>query len=313
MKFFKTKFLGLALVGLILGACSQMATYENADLMNEQAAANKAGFTMTPFGMGNESLAIYADAACGTDCFIANDPTTFFYQKGRSNFNPQIYVDYTVYQDATHIYYRFKIGASNSSKPTIDKVNGETMPSNTTIHEVRYALHEGWKACDVVSRTFVISRGGQGSGATQVEIKLDYNLFNVCSDDDEVAETCPESFSWKRDANDANTIIFEYTPHKSKIGAEIQITTPQITGYESKDGKTYTEFGNIDKANGGLRWIGDLVCGEEITFTIKFTPESCKNTNNLPANIASTFNVKDDMGGNKLTGEPIEGACVSGS
>jgi hypothetical protein len=74
MKNFKTKFLGLALAGLILGACSQTGTYETADLMNEQAtAANKAGFKLTPFGSGNENAAILAGGGdCETDCIDEN-------------------------------------------------------------------------------------------------------------------------------------------------------------------------------------------------------------------------------------------------
>jgi hypothetical protein len=59
MNTFKNRLLGLALVGLMLGGCSQMATFEEADLMNEQAVANKAGFTMNPFGIGgNENAAV---------------------------------------------------------------------------------------------------------------------------------------------------------------------------------------------------------------------------------------------------------------
>ncbi|WP_332912018.1 hypothetical protein [Algoriphagus boritolerans] len=60
----KLKFLGLALVGLILGACSQTGTYETADLMNEQAAANKAGFNLTPFGMGGANASLSTCANC---------------------------------------------------------------------------------------------------------------------------------------------------------------------------------------------------------------------------------------------------------
>jgi hypothetical protein len=59
MNTLKNRFFGLALVGLMLGGCSQMATFEDADLMNEQAVANKVGFTMNPFNVGgNENAAI---------------------------------------------------------------------------------------------------------------------------------------------------------------------------------------------------------------------------------------------------------------
>jgi len=53
MRIFTTKLLGLALTGLILSSCSQMATFDDADLANEQAVAEKAGFKLTPFGATN--------------------------------------------------------------------------------------------------------------------------------------------------------------------------------------------------------------------------------------------------------------------
>ena len=88
------------------------------------------------------------------------------------------------------------------------------------------------------------------------------------------------------------------------------MTTPQIAGYEALDGKVYSTFGN--PSSGGLRWNGDLVCGQEISFKIKFTPIDCTGEPSPEVNMVSTFNVKD-LGGNKLTGKPITGICVSGS
>lgn len=76
MKNFKTKFLGLALAGLILGACSQTGTYETADIMNEQAVANKAGFKLTPFGTGNENARAFG-GDCTTDCLQRGVAHTF--------------------------------------------------------------------------------------------------------------------------------------------------------------------------------------------------------------------------------------------
>lgn len=80
MKNFKTKFLGLALAGLILGACSQTGTYENADLMNEQAVANKAGFKLTPFGSSNENARTFpssTDCSNPLNCLVKGEPITF--------------------------------------------------------------------------------------------------------------------------------------------------------------------------------------------------------------------------------------------
>lgn len=303
---------GLALLSAaLLFSCSQIDTFESADLQAEANEASKSGFNLTPFGSTNgENNAVYSDEACIDECFKPNDPDSYFYLNGRENYNPQIFTDYKVYQTATHIFYEFSIAASNSSNPSILSytLNGTTTSVGSNSFTVSYLLPAGWIACDKVSRTFTITRAGSGGGATGVTIPIDYKLIKICVDE---PETCEPSFVWNRDQNDANTIIFEYTPHRSKAVAEIQITTPQITAFEAKDGKVYSQFGNISQGNGGLRWTGELVCGQTITFTIKFTPINCNNPNNLPANMVSNFVVKD-MGGNKLQGNPIQGDCVVG-
>lgn len=65
MKKLFTNFLGLALSVMVLASCSQMATYEQADLTPEEVAtAAKNGFNLTPYGTGgNENASL---ATCGT-------------------------------------------------------------------------------------------------------------------------------------------------------------------------------------------------------------------------------------------------------
>lgn len=53
MKIFTTKMLGLVISALLLGACSQMATYENEDLTNGLEKADQPGFKLSPFNAGN--------------------------------------------------------------------------------------------------------------------------------------------------------------------------------------------------------------------------------------------------------------------
>jgi hypothetical protein len=312
MKTFRNRFLGMALVGLILGGCSQMATFEDADLMNEQAAAEKAGFKLDPFGISSgENSAVYSDDACQTQC-ITEDPNTWFYLNGREYFNPVIWIDYKVWQTPTRIFYEFKIGASNQGNHSIASYsvdNGASVANTGKTFTVDYPLPANWIGCDLVSRKFNITRTGGGGGATGVEITVDYNLIPIC-DDDVVNEVCTEAFRYERDDQDMNIITFYYTPSRDKADAEIQFTLPQVTAYEPLDGKTYSTFGNWgnQNASSGIRWNGSLSCGVEISFKLKFTPISCTNSNNLPANMVANFVVKD-MGGNKLNGPPIEGAC----
>ncbi|PZX54589.1 hypothetical protein LV84_02742 [Algoriphagus ratkowskyi] len=53
MKTFTTKMLVLVTSALLLGACSQMATYENEDLNNGLEKADELGFILNPYGTTN--------------------------------------------------------------------------------------------------------------------------------------------------------------------------------------------------------------------------------------------------------------------
>jgi hypothetical protein len=50
MKIFNTKLLALVTSAMLLGACSQMATYENEDLTNSLEKADQSGFKLNPYG-----------------------------------------------------------------------------------------------------------------------------------------------------------------------------------------------------------------------------------------------------------------------
>lgn len=49
MKIFMTQLLGIAFSALLLGACSQVATYENDDLTNSVEKVDQPGFTLSPY------------------------------------------------------------------------------------------------------------------------------------------------------------------------------------------------------------------------------------------------------------------------
>lgn len=289
----------------VLFSCNQVETFEIDDLNLNQEVLDRDGVTLTALNPNfMDFLNVYQVDACENFCIIPDDPTTYHVLSGRETYNPQIYVDYSVYHDDEKIYYNFTIAASNSSSPTIASVNG--VPVGETSYSIEFDLPEDWEGCDLVERSFTVVRAGGGGGATGLTIETAYRLIPICVEEPD--DLCPEDFSYERSGDDNNTILFKFTPKATLAFAEIQITTPQIADWESLDGKNYEEFGA--GANGGLRWIGDLVCGEEITFELRFTPEAC-GQGNPNVNLVSTFNVKD-LGGNKLTGQPIRSECISG-
>lgn len=187
MKNFKTKFLGLALAGLILGACSQTGTYETADLMNEQAVANKAGFTMTPFSSG------------GGENFKVSDTETVYTNE---TFNVAV----TAYNDCENTYFtitriegnmtvRVKqpgVASTQTNGPTI--LDGGTTVTTTVPHS------EDWEDGDDVTISYYVSGLGGGSNNNFQSGIITYNLVDVCSGcDDEFSAvtTCSEDGSMR--------------------------------------------------------------------------------------------------------------------
>lgn len=171
MRTFKTNLLGLALAGLILGACSQTATYETADLMNEQASA-KAGFNLSPFGMGGENLAI-SDAPC-----IDATSGAAFAQTFTGNYNSNFSASIKVYNTLTHIIYEFG-GTYDCIKLT--DFNG----SEITLEGNQYKVPlSNWKHGDQKAQNFWVGRNGcsgQGSGQAVI-IPTSYNLIGICTE-----------------------------------------------------------------------------------------------------------------------------------
>ncbi|MGM0943860.1 MAG: hypothetical protein ACQEW9_01675 [Bacteroidota bacterium] len=227
-KTFTSSFLGLVISGLLLGACSQIASYENEDLQLEQAKVDKdGGFVLTPLG-GGESFREYDEADCSIDCiepgsedYFVKSGTATESSGGGNNINTKE-VTYRAYNTETdfvvEVDYNKLSGNFNAQADITIAIDGdllliEEVPFGSTVsHSI--PLPDGWMACDVVEY-YIIQEGG-GNGIAWIET---YSLFEVCSD-------CEESFTYEASEEDG-TITFFYTPEESMDDAELVFTFAQ--------------------------------------------------------------------------------------
>ncbi|MBC6365519.1 hypothetical protein [Algoriphagus sp. AK58] len=320
MRTFKTNLLGLALAGLILGACSQTATYETADLMNEQAAAEKGGFKLDPFGMGGENTKAYVECEDRTaaDC-ITEDPLTWYKKSASGDYTSnQGSANVEIYNTPTHIVY--SITSSTGSDLRRVTFNGTNIYSNNTpsaeplVYSIPLGVFgEDWTACQEVNATIEIRRvNSSGTGTGQyMKIETSYDLVPVCVVEEEECEISLTKVFKEVDGEGYHVYEFTLvsdTDIPNGENWEIQLTTPQILGYKSFDGKIYTGFGE-EKEN-VLRWDGVITKCIPITFKIGFLP-NCddidqENKKNPNAMLVTVFNVKGK--GNQLGG-PISIKC----
>lgn len=180
-KTFTLSFLGLVISGLLLGACSQMASYENEDLQLEQAKVDKdGGFVLTPLGGGNEN-AMLAD--CGDNCITervlmeANTTT----QIGNSNNFKDI--NYQIWNTPEQLIVQ------TTSNRTTDEiqivVNGQTIINTLTEPEpagnfvfTYFDLPEGYVACEYTLESVLHIGGGP-----QVTLSdIGYGVYEYCTD-----------------------------------------------------------------------------------------------------------------------------------
>jgi hypothetical protein len=240
MKNFKIKFLGLALVGLILGACSQMGTYENADLMNEQAEANKAGFTMSPFGMGNEN------AKTSTSGNL-----TLTYEDVVCLGNPSI---------ATFG------GAGFTGKRTvqIQKLVGSEWVQVFQKSQATSGTTANLGVLPVGEHTFRWTVGGQ-DGAQNVVFTIS---VEQCSD-------CVASFSYVDNGDDA-PYTFKYTPSEDMTDVLVEFTFAQGVAVTGLDGFTQNGGGNSSVWSD----TRSFVACTEYTFTVDLSADCSGNSGN---------------------------------
>ncbi|MBS4071216.1 MAG: Ig-like domain repeat protein [Algoriphagus sp.] len=183
MKTFKSNLLGLALAGLILGACSQTGMYETADLMNEQASA-KAGFNLSPFGMNGENARTYTDDAHSTSC-ITTDQSTWFVRSYEHVFDitaPAKKVKVDVYNTPTHLIYKF-----NTENTTVQfiQIDGVFVVNDQAVSTYTHSvpLNSSWAAGNTITAAINVFRNNTsgGGGGNRAQFATSYNLVGICT------------------------------------------------------------------------------------------------------------------------------------
>ena len=191
MKTFKTNLLGLALAGLILGSCSQTGMYETADLMNEQAEAERSGFRLDPFGMGNENaLTLAGGGNFDTDCITTTSGSTFKATGdltgtfGNPNNPSTKTLNVEVWNTTTTIEYRFVLSSSNANGNNLQYYDEGTATwigvgqlTVGTPFVVSRPLPTGWVAGQVVTEQWRQTGGGNPLDAGDVS----YALIGICT------------------------------------------------------------------------------------------------------------------------------------
>ncbi|WP_268033284.1 Ig-like domain-containing protein [Algoriphagus sp. PAP.12] len=177
-KTFISSFLGLAISGLLLASCSQMASYENEDLALEQARADKAGFTLSPYGTNNENLRTYEDLSWETECITDQNDTWF--EKILTGSAPALgEVSATIYNTPTHLVYEFS-GQNLELVKLVDN-NGAVVTNPYSVE-----LPAGWKAGDEMIQVFYLAKqatGGQSNpSGNSTTISTSYNLVGICTE-----------------------------------------------------------------------------------------------------------------------------------
>ncbi|MFC3416566.1 hypothetical protein [Algoriphagus hitonicola] len=287
---FTRSFLGLVISGLLLSACSQMASYENEDLQLEQAKVdNDGGFVLTPLG-GGENFREYVDDICNSSCITDDEDT--WYVKSYTQFYDEedgksVTID--IYNSPTMIYY------SISSTEDIYKIEfkGETLYDETgtgqnagdpAVQPFVYPVEIGefdndWFGCENESAIISVRRSanpnGNGAGIQQT-FETSYDLVPVCSD-------CEESFTYEANEVDG-TITFFYTPEESMEDAELVFTFAQA------EEVLIDEF---SPSGATMQATMDLEACVTYVFETKIIGLRCTGDGQSDVNVLTDFKVND--------------------
>jgi hypothetical protein len=278
------KLAGLMISAMLLGACSQLATFENEDLLSNQEAAAKNGFNLTPFGTGNENARTYAATDCGNFC-IDPDLPEYSVQSAQISNNTgggrpftRVFT-YTVYNTLNGFELGWSYTATNpGSRKLRITVSGAgfTLPQIYTSSAVQTTgnnthtfsfTDNSWAACGVVTIKAEILDGGNDT-VVSGPLTTYYSLIGACEDDcDE------ESFDYSSSVvGGLVDVTFQYN-YSEEAEVSIDFTFPQIINdiptngsYTGADGKTYRVTGNGTV----FHWTGDVSCSSESPTTFAF-------------------------------------------
>lgn len=194
-KTFTSGFLGLVISGLLLSACSQVATYESEDLTLEQAKADKGGFTLSPYGNtnGNENAAVLdGEGNCSDDCitdsssdeFAATASSPVVSWGGPNQDRDSKVLSVKVWNTLTTIEYELTINTSANNAGSLqyydedlgDWVNIGSMEDDVPF-SVSRPLPDGWSSCDVITEQWRQNGGGAVASLGDVS----YSLIGICT------------------------------------------------------------------------------------------------------------------------------------
>ena len=285
MKIFTTKLLALVTSALLLGACSQMATYENEDLTNGLEKADQSGFKLSPYGTsGFENAALSDCSICITEPQVA---TQVISKVTGNPQNPTVTPqgEYSVWNTPDAIILTFGFYGAEGADFMSVEING-------TIYT--------WSKDGLKDPAFMqVSTAGNGkivsfeitqllddkTACTEYPIEVSYNggpggslsgsssyaIYEYCTE-----ECDEESFSYVATVagTDMVNVIFTYDAAEALKDAVVKFTFPQIQDasvdgiYTGPDGKKYSVNNNGN--NTVFTWVGDLGCTDDTATTFEF-------------------------------------------
>jgi hypothetical protein len=277
------KFAGLVISSMLFGACSQMATFENEDLLLKQEAAAKSGFNLTPFGTGNENARTSAPTDCAIFCIDPANPE-YSVQSAQINNNsgPQTRVfTYTVYNTLTGFELAWNYESANNAgrklKITVSGA-GFASPKTYTSNQLNggpangtnsFAFDASWAACNDVTVVAEILDGDNivvsGPNTTT------YKLIGRC------VVGCVDTFSAVLNCDDTNakTLTVSFTPETSGsyviqggLNANAVISNATATSPLTRN---TTHPSVVNGQASVTRWEGSLTACTPYTVTITYS------------------------------------------